>query len=119
MLNHVVLMKFKPDVCDEDIRGLEKALDGLPNKIMEIRVYEFGRDILRSERSYDFALVGLFANRPALERYQRHPDHLPVAAKIQSMCSNVVTVDFAGTDSGATEAGPPEWERDPWEQLKR
>jgi hypothetical protein len=119
MLTHVVLLKFKPDVCEEDIRNLEQALDRLPDRIMEIQMYEFGRDVLKSERSFDFALIGLFANLPALERYQKHPDHLPVAARIQSMCSDVVTVDFAGSDSGATEAGPPEWERDPWERLKR
>jgi hypothetical protein len=119
MLNHVVLMKFKPDVSDEDIRELEKSLDGLPNKIMEIKMYEFGRDLLKSERSYDFALVSLFTNLPALKRYQEHPDHLPVAARIQSMCSSIVTVDFAGSDSSAVEAGAAEWERDPWEQLKR
>ncbi len=119
MLNHVVLMKFKPEVSEEDIRELERVLDPLPNKIMEIKVYEFGRDVLGSERSYDFALLALFANRAALERYQSHPDHLPVAAKIGTMCANVVTVDFAGADGSAAEAGPPEWERDPWERLKR
>ncbi|MCU0590434.1 MAG: Dabb family protein [Desulfobacterales bacterium] len=119
MLNHVVLMKFKPEVSEADIRDLEKALDGLPNKIFEIKVYEFGRDILKSERSYDFAIVGLFANLAALERYQKHPDHLPVVAQVQSMCSGIVTVDFTGTDGSATEAGPLGWERDPWEQLKR
>jgi hypothetical protein len=119
MLNHVVMMKFKPEVSEEDIRDLEKALDGLPNRIMEIKMYEFGRDLLKSERSYDFALVGLFTNLQALARYQKHPDHLPVAAKVRSMCSSVVTVDFAGSDSASTEAGPSEWERDPWERLKR
>jgi Stress responsive A/B Barrel Domain len=119
MINHVVLMKFKPEVSEAEIRDLEKALDVLPNTIKEIKMFEFGRDALRSERSYDFALVSLFANLPALKRYQAHPDHLPVAARIQSMCSNVVMVDFHGADASAAEAGPPEWERDPWEQLKR
>lgn len=119
MLHHVVVMKFKPEVSEEDIRDLEKALDVLPDKIMEIKVFEFGRDILRSERSYDFALLALFANRPALERYQNHPDHLPVAAKVKAMCASLTTVDFAGADGSAAEAGPPEWERDPWERLKR
>jgi hypothetical protein len=119
MLNHVVLMKFKPDVSEQDIRDLEAALDGLSNRIMEIKMYEFGRDVLQSERSYDFALVSLFANLPALKRYQEHPDHLPVAAKIRSMCASLVTVDFTGSDGSAAEAGPPEWERDPWERLKR
>ncbi len=119
MLNHVVLMKFKPGVSEEDIRSLEQALDDLPNKIMEIKMYEFGRNTVPSDRSYDFALIALFANPSALERYQKHPDHLPVVAKVQSMCSNVVTADFNGSNAGATETGVPEWERDPWESLKR
>ena len=119
MLNHVVLMKFKPEVSEQDVRELEKALDALPNKIMEIKMYEFGRDILKSERSYDFALVSLFANLSALKRYQEHAEHLPVAARIKSMCSSIATVDFMGSDSSAAEAGLAEWERDPWKQLKR
>jgi hypothetical protein len=119
MINHVVLMKFKPEVSDADIRELEKRLDDLPNKIMEIQMYEFGRDLLHSERSYDFALVSLFANSQALERYQKHPEHLPVIEKVKTMCESVITVDFAGSDAGSSSAGPPEWERDPFERLRR
>jgi hypothetical protein len=118
MIHHVVLLKFKPDVTDADIRGLETLLGTLPDKIMEIQVYEFGKDLVGSERSYDFALVSLFANLPALERYQKHPDHLPVAEKIKAMSASVATVDFAGPDASATSAGPPEWERDPFERLR-
>jgi hypothetical protein len=119
MLNHVVLMKFKAGVTEEAILDLEKSLDQLPNKIMDIKMYEFGRDILRSPRSHDFALVSLFANPMALQRYQNHPDHLPVVEKIKAMCENVVTVDFYGSDAGSAEAGPEAWERDPFEKLKR
>lgn len=119
MLNHVVLMKFKPEISDGDIRELEKALDDLPNRIRDIKMYEFGRNTIPSDRSYDFALIALFANPEALERYLRHPDHLPVAAMVKSMCASVATVDFSGSDAGAAEAGLPEWERDPWESLKR
>lgn len=119
MLNHVVLLKFKPEVAEAEIRDLEKALNELPNRIMEIKMFEFGRDLLRSERSYDFALVSLFPDLRALERYQKHPEHLPVVEKVKSMCTSVVTVDFAGSDAGSLEAGTPAWDRDPWEQLKR
>jgi len=118
MITHVVLMKFKPGVGDTQIRELEQRLDELPNKIMDIKMYEFGRDVVRSERSYDFSLVSLFANLSALERYQKHPDHLPVAEKIKNMCDSLITADFYGSDSAATEAGTPEWERDPFERLK-
>jgi hypothetical protein len=118
MLNHVVVMKFKPEVTEEQIRDLEKSLDQLPNKILDIKMYEFGRDILRSPRSHDFALVSLFANPMALERYQNHPEHMPVVEKIKLMCENVVTVDFYGSDAGSADAGPSALERDPFEMLK-
>ena len=72
MLNHIVLMKFKPDVAEGDIMRLEELLDDLPNNISEILVYEFGRNIIPSDRAYDFALVSLFANPESLERYRQH-----------------------------------------------
>ena len=96
MINHVVLIKFKPGVTEVDIEELEKMLDDLPNKIMEIHAYEFGRDLVRSPRSYDFALTALFANLEALDRYLEHPRHKPVAAKIQQISESIVTVDFEG-----------------------
>ena len=119
MINHVVVLKFKPQVTPEAVRELERMLDDLPNKIMEIRMFEFGPDVLRSAHSHDFAIVALFPNMAALERYRSHPLHQPVVEKIAAMCDSVVTVDFEGADARSTEAGPPEWERDPFERLKR
>ena len=100
MINHVVLIKFKPNVKDADIEDLEKSLDDLPNRIVEIHTYEFGRDLVHSKRSYDFALVALFANLDAVRRYQEHPAHLEVLQKINRLSENIVTVDFEGTDAG-------------------
>jgi hypothetical protein len=87
-------MKFKPDVNETQISELEQALDDLPNQIVEIHGYEFGRDIVHSERSYDFALVSMFANLEALGRYQKHPAHLKVLSKIKAMVADVAAVDF-------------------------
>jgi len=103
MLNHVVMMKFKSGVEESEIKELEKMLDDLPNKITEIHSYEFGRDIIRSSRSYDFALVSLFANPEALERYGQHRHHQPVLKKIKQICETVATVDFEGSNAGSVE----------------
>ena len=100
MINHVVVMKFKPDVSDDAIDDLEKSLDDLPNKILEIHAYEFGRDRGHSEQSYDFALVSLFANLEAVKRYQEHPAHLKVLQKINALAENILVVDFEGSDAG-------------------
>ena len=94
MLKHVVLFKFKPEVKEADIVKLEKALAALPGAIPEIQEYVFGRDVIHSERSYDFALVSGFADLKAMERYQKHPNHLPVLELVKQLCSTVLAVDF-------------------------
>ena len=94
MIKHVVFMKFKSGVTEKDIADLEKAMAKLPGRIPEIKEYQFGRDIVRSERSYDFALVSAFEDLDALKRYQPHPDHLPVLSKVKEMCEIILAVDF-------------------------
>lgn len=94
MLTHVVMMKFKPEVSENEIDELEALLDGLPDKIDEIQSYDFGRDVVRSERSYDFALVSVFANRDTLKHYQEHPAHQVVVKKLGGMCDHIVAVDY-------------------------
>jgi len=108
MLNHVVQLKFKPDVKEDDIQKLENLLEELPNKIMDILVYEFGRNTISSERAYDFALVSLFANPESLERYRVHPDHQVVLDIIKRICENVVTVDFLGSDASSIKEKTPD-----------
>jgi hypothetical protein len=94
MIKHIVFMKFKKGVTDKDIAELEKLMAGLPGRIPEIKEYQFGRDIVRSERSYDFALVSAFDDLEALKRYQPHPDHQPVLAKVKEMSEAILAVDF-------------------------
>jgi hypothetical protein len=94
MLKHVVFMKFKAGIDDAQISDLEKGLAGLPACIPEIQGYEFGRDVVHSERSYDFALVSAFADLDAMKRYQVHPDHQVVVKQVVSMCDSLLAVDF-------------------------
>ena len=94
MLKHVVFMKFKADVVEKDISDLERGLGALPEKIPEILGYEFGRDVVRSERSYDFALLSSFADLEALKRYQVQSDHQIVLKQVLRMCDSILAVDF-------------------------
>jgi hypothetical protein len=94
MLKHVVLMKFKLDIGAQDISDLESGLGALPGKIPEILEYEFGRDVVGSQRSYDFALVSSFADLEALRYYQNHPDHQVVLKQVLRICDSILAVDF-------------------------
>ena len=94
MITHVVMMKFKPEVKPAQIDELETLLNALPDQIDEIQSYDFGRDVVRSERSYDFALVSVFANLDTLEHYKKHPDHQVVVGMLGGMCERIIAVDY-------------------------
>ena len=98
MIKHVVLFKFKPNVPENDKLKLEQGLGALPSAISEIKEYEFGRNIVRSERSFDFGLVSGFDDLDALQRYSKHPHHLEVLKHIGEICDNIKSVDFYSTD---------------------
>jgi len=94
MIKHVVVLKFKKDIHEAGIGVLEKNLGALPGAIPEIKSYEFGRDVLRSERSYDFALVSVFDDTESLKRYQIHPRHQEVLKTVKDLCESVIVADF-------------------------
>lgn len=94
MLKHVVFFKFKPETGETEIADLENSLRALPAVIQEIREFVVGRDVVHSERSYDLALISSFDDLPAMGRYQVHPDHQAVIAKVKALCAGVVAVDF-------------------------
>jgi hypothetical protein len=94
MLKHIVFMKLNPEVTGADIAALKKELGGLPAVIPEIKAFEFGQDILHTERSWDFSLVSAFDDLEAMKRYQVHPDHQVVLKKVRAMSDSIVVVDF-------------------------
>jgi len=110
MITHVVMMKFNAEVTAEDIDELAALLERLPDRIDEIESFDFGRDVVRSERSYDFALVSVFANLDTLKHYQAHPEHQVVVKKLGSMCAHIAVVDYENAPYRQQSDDQP----DPW-----
>ena len=108
MLNHLALLKFSGRTADSDIDKLAKELDELPNAIVEIQMYEFGRNVTASANAYDFAVMALFANEEALLRYLQHPALQTVMKKLERMSESIITVDFYGSDAGSLREKPPD-----------
>jgi hypothetical protein len=93
MLMHLVSFKYKAAV-DSATRALHrerlaalKTLDG----VIELKV---GEDVVRSPRSYDTGLAVTFANRAALDVYQKNDRHVPVAQFGIELSEHIVAVDF-------------------------
>lgn len=94
MIKHIVFFKFKNEVTESDISDLQQSLKALPSYIDEIRHLEFGRDIVRSERSFDLALIVDFDDPEAGNRYQKHSQHLKVIEKVKKLCIDIKAVDY-------------------------
>jgi hypothetical protein len=94
MLKHVVMFKFKKSASESAVAEVEKALRELSGIIAEIKEFELGRDLLRSERSYDFALVSGFENLEKMKQYQIHPAHQKIVVKLKELCESILAVDF-------------------------
>ena len=93
MLLHLVCFKYKADVDPETRRQHRERLAALKN-IDGITDLKVGADVVKSARSYDTGLSITFVDRAALEAYQKHDRHVPVAQFGAGLCDHVVAVDF-------------------------
>lgn len=94
MITHIVFFKLS-DPSSGNIASTRDKLLEMSGKIPEIRHLEVGVDVVRSERSYDIALVTRFDSLADLREYQIHPFHAgEVLPHVKSVCSSIAAVDY-------------------------
>lgn len=94
MIQHMVMFKLRADVSEAAFAELEQQLADLPRQIAEIESLDFGLDVVRSERSFDFGLLAGFRDLEALKRYQEHPEHQKVLEILKTFAEQIIAVDF-------------------------
>lgn len=92
-ITHIVMAKLK-EPTEENIDEAIAKIREMDGQINVLKSLEVGKDIVRSERSYDFALIAKFDDMAGLEVYNTHPVHLPVLQYLRERVSSVVAVDF-------------------------
>ena len=93
MIRHIVLFKIKDEYKDE-IPQLVKNFYTMEGKIEGMLDLESGADILKSERSYDLALITTFDSMQSFNAYQTHPLHVPIRKRMHEVRSASVACDF-------------------------
>jgi len=94
MISHIVLFKLT-DPSAENIAATHAKLLSMQGRIPQLRHLEAGIDVIRSERSYDIALVTRFDSLADLQEYQAHPYHAgEVIPHMKSVCSSIVAADY-------------------------
>lgn len=96
LLKHVVLLKFKDDTTEEQIKTVENAFSGLPGKIPVIHAYEWGinnsPENLNKGFTHCFYLT--FKSEEDIAIYLPHPDHQAFVALASPFFEDVLVVDY-------------------------
>lgn len=93
MLKHVVLYKLNEEGLKNTRKIIENFLS-MRGKIDGLLSVECGSDVLKSERSFDFALICTFENEESFAQYKTHPVHLPVKAYMHTVVESSKSCDF-------------------------
>ena len=95
MYTHIVFFKLN-EVNNENIEFVKSTLLSMEGKISELRYLEVGIDDIRSERSYDIALITKFNNKEDYLSYDINEYHVEKVKKIiKGYIESSKTVDYS------------------------
>jgi len=97
MINHVVLFKLKDYSKDEKkkiLSELKSLLEGLKDKIAEVKFIEVGLNFEIETKGYDICLLSHFNSVEDLDKYRIHPEHLKVVKRINETTDSRSAVDY-------------------------
>ena len=96
VLRHIVLFKFKPGVAEEEILRVEEAFAQLPQKIKEIRDFEWGinnsPENLNKGFTHGFQLT--FNSESDRAKYLPHTDHKAFGNILEPILEDVLVIDY-------------------------
>lgn len=97
MIEHVVMWRFADSAEGktraENMEIVRERLLALPAVIPEIKLMQVGRDVSRTEMSYDMMLTSRFETLDTLHTYKVHPAHVAVAQYVAKVTTARVVLD--------------------------
>lgn len=93
MITHIVFFKLiNPE--QDNMQKVYDILMGMKGKIDQLQHIQVGTDIVRSDRSWDVALITKFDTEVDLGDYRVHPEHIKVQNRLSAFVELSATVDF-------------------------
>jgi len=94
MFTHIVLFKAK-EPTKENLEFLEKTFLSMNGNIKELKELEVGIDVVRSDRSYDIAIITRFDDKEDYLTYDVSEFHVEKVKKvIAPYLEGSKTIDF-------------------------
>jgi hypothetical protein len=96
VLRHVVLFKFRDGTPEGQIREIEAAFSQLPEKISQIRNFEWGLNNSPEglNKGFTHCFFLSFASEEDRDAYLPHPDHKAFGALLGPWLEDVLVVDY-------------------------
>ena len=95
-LRHIVLFKFKEDASEAEIAKVEEVFANLPEKISEIKDFEWGinnsPENLNKNFTHGFLLT--FDSEEGRDIYLPHPDHKAFVEIVSPILEDVFVLDY-------------------------
>jgi Stress responsive A/B Barrel Domain len=73
VIQHIVLLKWKPETTEEQILAAFRQAEHLPNEIDGVDSLTIGRNRVRHEHGFTHVLIVRLSSERALEEYLAHP----------------------------------------------
>ena len=90
MIRHVVMIKFKPEVSQEQRGNFVKTSVGALGQISGVKNIIGGQALdIEGKPAFDAALFIDFDSEARLREYLGHPVHKAAEAQVPAMCSNI------------------------------
>lgn len=98
MFNHIVLFKLK-DFQNDQLKAKARdkiciALQGLKERISELKYLEVGYNFELNSSSFDISLITRFDAQSDFLTYRDHPEHLKVVTLVRENTVDRAVVDY-------------------------
>jgi hypothetical protein len=95
MIKHIVMLKFKPEVSQEQKAELAKTSVGVLGQIPGVKNIIAGRALdIEGKPAYDGAVFIDFDDEAKLKAYLEHPVHKAADVQTQSICSDYLVMNY-------------------------
>jgi hypothetical protein len=93
MIDHLVFLAAREEASSEDIEDLTSSIRRLKDTVPSVVDLSVGENLSERSGGYTHGVFVRFESVEGLQEYMKHPDHLAVVEKLDTLTTRIV-VDY-------------------------